>query len=524
MSLSPDQVKPFLLHEDRLVRAAAAKYFRARSNTRSSGRPDPELTAIAIRSADDGLEDGLELVDALELGISPESLSDFTAACLRADRRETERGPAGHSTLEIARSALRAAPLELILNRRAELLDGGFFTPADIAHIDQRHSRRKALRDVPSAELWRELQESISRPRPPRMTPAITSRVTALMASVLGHDPHPARLADLVEALMDRPKNEDALLETLDRLPADAPEPHHHAVMDLIAHFGPERAVPVLLDRLETALMPGLGGLMRALKGCPAEAAIPAAVAAWPRLPELARCLLPTLFSAHGSESAEAAALSLLLTETDSLYGPPLAEALCTMLSRRGFSRARGQAKRELNMLEGLRDLMVGASVILGRSFPEADAWRRARERRRKKTEALRARLDALGHTDAEITITDDSPDVETLVAGFENPAFRIGPYTFSYSFKTPDGDPCDGPEMDVEALKRAFESPAFTARSPSTGVLEPPARRRSLRDPLGHAPVRHHGRKVGRNAPCPCDSGRKFKKCCGSGRRRRPS
>ncbi|MBF0552279.1 MAG: SEC-C domain-containing protein, partial [Deltaproteobacteria bacterium] len=30
--------------------------------------------------------------------------------------------------------------------------------------------------------------------------------------------------------------------------------------------------------------------------------------------------------------------------------------------------------------------------------------------------------------------------------------------------------------------------------------------------------PVRRKDRKVGRNEPCPCGSGRKFKKCCGRG------
>jgi len=29
-------------------------------------------------------------------------------------------------------------------------------------------------------------------------------------------------------------------------------------------------------------------------------------------------------------------------------------------------------------------------------------------------------------------------------------------------------------------------------------------------------APVRNEGPKVGRNDPCPCGSGKKYKKCCG--------
>ena len=29
--------------------------------------------------------------------------------------------------------------------------------------------------------------------------------------------------------------------------------------------------------------------------------------------------------------------------------------------------------------------------------------------------------------------------------------------------------------------------------------------------------PLKRRSEKIGRNDPCPCDSGRKFKKCCGN-------
>jgi preprotein translocase subunit SecA len=29
--------------------------------------------------------------------------------------------------------------------------------------------------------------------------------------------------------------------------------------------------------------------------------------------------------------------------------------------------------------------------------------------------------------------------------------------------------------------------------------------------------PVRREGRKIGRNEPCPCGSGKKYKRCCGA-------
>jgi len=30
--------------------------------------------------------------------------------------------------------------------------------------------------------------------------------------------------------------------------------------------------------------------------------------------------------------------------------------------------------------------------------------------------------------------------------------------------------------------------------------------------------PIRNNTPKVGRNDPCPCNSGKKYKKCCGKG------
>jgi preprotein translocase subunit SecA len=49
-----------------------------------------------------------------------------------------------------------------------------------------------------------------------------------------------------------------------------------------------------------------------------------------------------------------------------------------------------------------------------------------------------------------------------------------------------------------------------------------PKATRRPMRFSHGNAvekpeTIRREGKKVGRNDPCPCGSGKKYKKCCGS-------
>jgi uncharacterized protein len=41
-------------------------------------------------------------------------------------------------------------------------------------------------------------------------------------------------------------------------------------------------------------------------------------------------------------------------------------------------------------------------------------------------------------------------------------------------------------------------------------------ARRRGMQAGIKVSTVRRHGEKIGRNDPCPCGSGRKYKQCCG--------
>jgi preprotein translocase subunit SecA len=77
---------------------------------------------------------------------------------------------------------------------------------------------------------------------------------------------------------------------------------------------------------------------------------------------------------------------------------------------------------------------------------------------------------------------------------------------------------------MKEESLKRLFhvkvqreEEPARMARA-----MPSAARRVNLsRGDISRAGVttqRHSSKKVGRNEPCPCGSGKKYKKCCGMG------
>jgi preprotein translocase subunit SecA len=74
------------------------------------------------------------------------------------------------------------------------------------------------------------------------------------------------------------------------------------------------------------------------------------------------------------------------------------------------------------------------------------------------------------------------------------------------------------------ESLKRLFHVKVQREEEPQkiARTMPAPARRVNLsRGDISRAGVttqRHVSRKVGRNEPCPCGSGKKYKKCCGMG------
>jgi preprotein translocase subunit SecA len=108
----------------------------------------------------------------------------------------------------------------------------------------------------------------------------------------------------------------------------------------------------------------------------------------------------------------------------------------------------------------------------------------------------------------------------------------RIRQQTIEYLYRVQVA-PADAFPFD-DAQGRPFDSaqgrPVDEARvAPSAGgrdgdILGRPEARsqprlaeRSLRPTASTAPIKIAGKKIGRNDPCPCGSGRKYKKCCGA-------
>ena len=58
-------------------------------------------------------------------------------------------------------------------------------------------------------------------------------------------------------------------------------------------------------------------------------------------------------------------------------------------------------------------------------------------------------------------------------------------------------------------------------SRSPAGGPSAPPGAEAAMQAALNSkpTPVKRDEPKVGRNDPCPCGSGKKYKKCCGAGK-----
>jgi preprotein translocase subunit SecA len=82
------------------------------------------------------------------------------------------------------------------------------------------------------------------------------------------------------------------------------------------------------------------------------------------------------------------------------------------------------------------------------------------------------------------------------------------------------EADPEDPPDPEeVESAVRdiveaAVEIDAENRKNPPDDHLEP-AGPASWFTPSPTAPIRREAPKLGRNDPCPCGSGKKYKKCC---------
>jgi preprotein translocase subunit SecA len=73
---------------------------------------------------------------------------------------------------------------------------------------------------------------------------------------------------------------------------------------------------------------------------------------------------------------------------------------------------------------------------------------------------------------------------------------------------------------IKLDSLDRLFHIQAVRSETPQPALRAPQRMRMSLNrgeEPAAPRPAQRQHEKVGRNEPCPCGSGKKFKKCHGA-------
>jgi hypothetical protein len=195
--------------------------------------------------------------------------------------------------------------------------------------------------------------------------------------------------------------------------------------------------------------------------------------------PEAARCILETVPDGSDSFSfyapgvlgrlklpeCKAALLAWLETEEDPITRTLLCNSLCDLFSERGVPVVLKEIEQgyERQMLS-LQDAVLPVADVLGLPLPQAERWRRERDKERKRIEHLDRLWEAAKQR-----------ELRRLARGL----------------------PPVKDELDDEAFFDDDEVPAAEVTMP----------------------IRNVGPRVGRNDPCTCSSGKKFKKCCGRSR-----
>ena len=425
--LTPDQIKPFLLHEDPEVREAAVEYFG------DCWSRDTDILPMVLEARDRfGVQDNLR---ALSLGHRFALTEEALDAVL--DHLARARDP---DTIFHLNRVIAQAPADLLTAREAAIRE----TP----HLDRglipRLQRRRDLAGWPGERLWEELRDFARRCDDKHHVGEIDHAHADDLIDALGHRDVPD--GETICRLLKSLEPEEGWLEIF--------------LVDLAGSRRLRETVPALVDKfhIDTDYL---------LECC--EEAL--ALIGDPEASRLIRSALPgadfhfKLYAASvlgkiKHPESEEAILALLEAEEEPTIRTSLCRGLCRLFSERGVEAVRREIARGYDTwYTSLEEALLPVAKVLGIELPEAGRWEEERVRKRRMQAQQCAEMAELGRR--------------------------------------------------YEALKaRGIDPLARLQGAMGESPTEP--------EPSVSAPIRRSERRVGRNDPCPCGSGKKFKKCCG--------
>ena len=452
--LAPDRVLPFLTDDRAHVRRHALRYFE------DAAAPAMPLTADHLWLAIDrfGMEEASAFLHQLAEPDVPQTQASFDrlVAVLSDHAAEMDQYH--------LQNAIGCIDLGLLREHRESLLANERIVP----HVREHLEQRLELAEWPAETLWDALLEhgnSLEGKHAGKFDGRVAERyVEALARSAEAGDGATELAGRAVAALCD-PRvidtwNEVFLVQFLGRV-------RHEPAIDLLVEKLLIDGADILNEEAYAALS-RIGTLDVVRKVEAAYAGKEWGVRLFAREP---------LHRIKRAES-EAALLRLLECERDDDLRRILLSDLCELGSMAGLEAARGVVAANPRNPEN-RDLcaaMLSTAIMNGVELSEAADWTRVAERDEAHSRRLRREMR------------------EGFVEEMRDQWLRTG------RLADPHGDE---DEAGDDRLAPFFD--------PLEAIGEPPLM-------IGVETYRRESPKVGRNDPCPCGSGKKYKKCCGGG------
>lgn len=453
--LLPDQVIPFLSHADEMLRERATLYFRQAHDV-------APLTADAVWQAIDALDDSAGFaghVALLPLVPASDASTARLLAALGGDAEQADR-------LLDAEENLWDAVYDLDfdqLRRHQEAILARADVPDEATGLDLRedvrtHLRaRLALADAPLDDLWNELARLADETKEQYWDQIDHGRFDRLIEALARHG---QAAADRAMAFMQDAAHHD--------------DPREVFVIQLLGKLRHRPALDLLVQRFLTAgegddvLFENLMYAIPPVGGADAAAAIEAA---FPDRDVAFRDYAGETLGRIKHPAAEAALLRLLERPLPKDVRQTLAMGLADLIPTDGLPALKEIVlKRQYDpKFVELDRYLVETALMTGADFPELGLMREevvAREVERERR-------------------------------------FEQGDFDFGGLGYPGDADALTDMQETLDLLDQYGAG------------LPPPPENLDDHYPEVTAPIKHTEPKVGRNDPCPCGSGKKYKKCC---------